>query len=148
MEKHEHLAKISEKLNYPHEIYPLMQILGKFPKILSPNISNNCLTYEQIMDGMARNQTKFFLPYETFKKDEKLGSKKSKLKSFRNNLATQMDLSLNPITNCKYQANKQRIKMVVDWFFGDILNHVSENVLPGQVLTDRDNLAIIGYRYY
>ena len=35
---------------------------------------------------------------------------------------------------------------LLDWFFGDILNHVSENVLPGQVLTDRDNLAVIGYR--
>ena len=37
--------------------------------------------------------------------------------------------------------------ILLDWLLTEILEYVSEIVLPGQVLTDREHLAVIGYRY-
>ena len=33
---------------------------------------------------------------------------------------------------------------LLDWLFGEIISYVKEHYLPGRVLTDRDNIAIIG----
>ena len=33
---------------------------------------------------------------------------------------------------------------LLDWLFGEIISYVKEHYLPGRVLTDRDNIAVIG----
>ena len=36
---------------------------------------------------------------------------------------------------------------LLDWLFGEIISYVKEHYLPGRVLTDRDNIAVIGNKF-
>ena len=48
---------------------------------------------------------------------------------------------------CDTRRNGGHADILLDWLLTEILSIVSENILPGQVLTNREHLAIIGYRY-
>ena len=48
---------------------------------------------------------------------------------------------------CDTRRNGGQADILLDWLLTEILSIVSENILPGQVLTNREHLAIIGYRY-
>ena len=126
-QKHAYVDTICEKLCNSSDIYPLLELLGRFP--MNKKNSSEILSFEQILDGLSRYQATYFQPKEIILKDEKMSSKKSKLKNFRLNLTNSMNNSLNPISNCAYQCNKQRIKMAVEWFFNDhILNGTKPNL--------------------
>ena len=48
---------------------------------------------------------------------------------------------------CDTRRNGGHADILLDWLLTEILSIISENILPGQVLTNREHLAIIGYRY-
>ena len=135
-QKHAYVDTICEKLCNSSDIYPLLELLGRFP--MNKKNSSEILSFEQILDGLSRYQATYFQPKEIILKDEKMSSKKSKLKNFRLNLTNSMNNSLNPISNCAYQCNKQRIKMAVEWFFNDhILNGTKPNLF-GNCMPNND----------